>query len=38
MVDEAASPENTLSVSFGHDICLSVLGLSIADHTTDAIT
>ena len=32
MVVEAASPENTLSVSFGHDICLSVLALSIADH------
>ena len=32
MVVEAASWENTLSVSFGHDLFLSVLDLSIADH------
>jgi len=32
MVVEAASPENILSVSFGHDICLNILALSIADH------
>ena len=32
MVVEAASRENTLSVSFGHDLFLSVLDLSIADH------
>ena len=28
----SASAEHTLSVSFGHDICLSFLTLSIADH------
>ena len=33
MVVEAASSEHTLSVSSGHDISLSVLPLSIADHT-----
>ena len=32
MVVKAASSEHTLSVSFGHDICLSVLALGIADH------
>ena len=32
MVVEAAFSENTLFVSLGHDICLSVLALSIADH------
>ena len=30
MVVEAASSENTLFVSFGHDICPSVLALSNA--------
>ena len=33
MVVEAASSEHTLCVSSSHDIGLSVLVLSIADHT-----
>ena len=32
MVVDGASSENILSASFGHDICLSVLALRIADH------
>ena len=33
MVVEAGRSEHTLSVSFGHDICLSVLALSTDDHS-----